>query len=26
MADLSKNADNAVVTDAVTKLAYNWLI
>ena len=26
MAYLSKNADHVVVTDAVTRLAYNWLI
>jgi len=26
MADLSKNADHVVVTDTVTRLAYNWLI
>jgi len=28
MADLSKNADHVVglVTDAVTRLVYNWLI
>ena len=26
MADLSKNADHLVVTDAVTRPAYNWLM
>jgi len=26
MADLCKNADHVVVTDAVTRLVYNWLI